>query len=241
MPEEISVVPRPDVAAVARIDGPIRVLVIDDHALYRRGLELVLSHEPDIEVVGEGADGHQAVDLAATCAPDVVIMDVRMPNCGGIEACQLITAQRPQVKVIMLTTSNDERDLYESIRAGATGYLLKDIPPEDVAAGVRAVYQGQSLISPSMTSTLLTEFAAMIRRSEARDEPSTPKLTQREMQVLGLLAQGRSNRDIAAQLYISGNTVKNHVRNILEKLAVNSRMEAALYALREGLVGDQAQ
>ena len=215
---------------------PIRVLVVDDHALFRRGLQMVLEQEPDIEVVGEASDGSEAVTVASDTLPDVVLMDVRMPRRGGIDACTAIKDVVPSAKIIMLTISDEEADLYEAVRAGAMGYLLKEISIEEVASAIRAVHGGQSLISPSMASKLLTEFAAMSRRSEERQQVPTPRLTDREMEVLKLVARGLNNRDIAKELFISENTVKNHIRNILEKLQLHSRMEAVVYAVREKLL-----
>jgi DNA-binding NarL/FixJ family response regulator len=215
---------------------PIRVLVVDDHALFRRGLQMVLAQEPDIEVVGEASDGTEAVTKAGDTLPDVVLMDVRMPRRGGIDACTSIKDVVPSAKIIMLTISDEEADLYEAVRAGAMGYLLKEISIEEVASAIRAVNGGQSLISPSMASKLLTEFAAMSRRSEERQQLPTPRLTDREMEVLKLVARGLNNRDIAKELFISENTVKNHIRNILEKLQLHSRMEAVVYAVREKLL-----
>ncbi len=215
---------------------PIRVLVVDDHALFRRGLQMVLEQEPDIEVVGEASDGAAAVTAATEMLPDIVLMDVRMPKGGGIDACTAIHEIVPSAKIIMLTISDEEADLYEAIKAGAMGYLLKEISIEEVAAAVRAVYGGQSLISPSMASKLLTEFATMIKKTDDRQQVPTPRLTDREMEVLKLVAKGMNNRDIAKQLFISENTVKNHIRNILEKLQLHSRMEAVVYAVREKLL-----
>jgi two-component system NarL family response regulator len=215
---------------------PIRVLVVDDHALFRRGLEMVLEQEPDIEVVGEASDGAEALEKAVETAPDIVLMDVRMPKRGGIDACTAIKDAVPSAKIIMLTISDEEADLYDAIKAGAMGYLLKEISIEEVASAIRAVHGGQSLISPSMASKLLNEFASMIKRSDERQQVPTPRLTDREMEVLRLVAKGMNNRDIAKQLFISENTVKNHIRNILEKLQLHSRMEAVVYAVREKLL-----
>ena len=215
---------------------PIRVLVVDDHALFRRGLQMVLEQESDIEVVGEASDGAEAVQTATDTLPDIVLMDVRMPRRSGIEACAGIHETVPSAKIIMLTISDEEADLYEAIKAGAMGYLLKEISIEEVATAIRAVHGGQSLISPSMASKLITEFASMSRRTDDRQQVTAPRLTDREMEVLKLVAKGMNNRDIAKQLFISENTVKNHVRNILEKLQLHSRMEAVVYAVREKLL-----
>jgi two-component system NarL family response regulator len=215
---------------------PIRVLVVDDHALFRRGLQMVLEQEDDIEVVGEAGDGSEAVEKAGETMPDIVLMDVRMPKRGGIDACTAIKDVVPSCKIIMLTISDEEGDLYDAIKAGASGYLLKEISIEEVATAIRAVNEGQSLISPSMASKLLTEFASMIKRGDERQQLPTPRLTDREMEVLKLVAKGLNNRDIAKQLFISENTVKNHIRNILEKLQLHSRMEAVVYAVREKLL-----
>ena len=214
---------------------PIRVLVVDDHALFRRGLEMVLAQESDIEVVGEAGDGAEAVEKAADLLPDVVLMDVRMPRRSGIEACTAIKDVAPSTRIIMLTISDEEGDLYEAIKAGATGYLLKEISIDEVATAIRAVAGGQSLISPAMASKLLTEFATLIKREDRQQVP-VPRLTDRELEVLRLVAQGMANKDIAKALFISENTVKNHVRNILEKLHLHSRMEAVVYAMREKLL-----
>jgi two-component system NarL family response regulator len=216
--------------------NPIRVLIVDDHALFRRGLEMVLAQEPDIEVVGEAADGAEAVTMAVDMAPDIVLMDVRMPRRGGIDATSAIKEAVPSAKIVMLTISDEEADLYDAIKAGAMGYLLKEISIDEVAADIRAVYNGQSLISPSMASKLLSEFASMIKHKDDRPQLPTPRLTDREMEVLRLVAKGMNNRDIAKQLFISENTVKNHIRNILEKLQLHSRMEAVVYAVREKLL-----
>jgi DNA-binding NarL/FixJ family response regulator len=215
---------------------PIRVLIVDDHALFRRGLQMVLEGELDIEVAGEATDGDEAVDRAEATTPDVVLMDVRMPKRSGIEATRMIKEILPSTQILMLTISDEEADLYEAIKAGAAGYLLKEISIDEVSNAVRAVHQGQSLISPSMASKLLNEFASMVKRQDERTQLPGPRLTDRELEVLKLVAKGLNNRDIGQELFISENTVKNHVRNILEKLHLHSRMEAVVYAVREKLL-----
>ena len=222
--------------AVDKSPDAIRVLIVDDHALFRRGLQMVLEQETDIVVVGEGGDGAEAVSKTQELMPDVVLMDVRMPKRGGIEATKQIKEIAPHVKILMLTISDEEADLYDAIKAGATGYLLKEVSIEEVGAAIRSVQTGQSLISPSMASKLLSEFATMVKRADEKQAAPQPRLTDREMEVLKLVAKGRNNRDIAKELFISENTVKNHIRNILEKLHLHSRMEAVVYAVREKLL-----
>ncbi|HJT37379.1 MAG TPA: response regulator transcription factor [Actinomycetota bacterium] len=217
-------------------DEPIRVLIVDDHALFRRGLVMVLEQEKDIDLVGEAGDGAEAVNIAQETMPDVVLMDVRMPRRGGIEATGQIKAMSPHTKILMLTISDEEADLYDAIKAGASGYLLKEISIEEVANAIRQVHAGQSMISPSMASKLLTEFATMVKKTDEKPAAAQPRLTEREMEVLRLVAKGRNNRDIAKELFISENTVKNHIRNILEKLHLHSRMQAVVYAVREKLL-----
>jgi DNA-binding NarL/FixJ family response regulator len=214
----------------------IRVVIVDDHALFRRGLDRVLSDEPDIEVVGEAADGVDAVTRARELAPDIVIMDVRMPRASGIEAARTIRAVLPETKVIMLTVSDLEEDLYDAVRAGVNGYLLKEVAIEEVADAVRAVAAGHSLVSPSMASKLFSEFNALAQRAEERHRALSPRLTARELEVLRFVAKGLSNREIGVELYIAENTVKNHVRNILEKLQLPSHLEALVYVMREKLL-----
>ncbi|HTL87612.1 MAG TPA: response regulator transcription factor [Acidimicrobiia bacterium] len=216
-------------------DAPIRVLIVDDHALFRKGLELVLAAEPDLEIVGEASEGLEAIERAADLQPDVVLMDVRMPGVGGIEATRRIRNAQPATRVVMLTVSEDEEDLFAAVRAGATGYLLKEVSIDEVANAVRAVARGQALVTPSMASKLLGEFNVLSRRIDAQ-HGAAPRLTDREVEVLRLVAKGMSNKEIASELVIAENTVKNHVRNILEKLQLKSRMEAAMYAVREKLV-----
>ena len=216
-------------------EPPIRVLLADPHALFRRGVRMVLDDEAGIEVVAECADGLDAVDRIAELAPDLVLIDVRMPGISGIEATRRARSLVPNLKVAILTVSEDDEDLFAAVRAGATGYLLKEVSIEELPAAVRAVARGQSLISPSMASRLLIEFNALSRRVEEQ-RGTAPRLSDRELEVLRLVARGLSNKDIAAELVIAENTVKNHVRNILEKLQLRSRMEAAMYAVREKLV-----
>jgi len=216
--------------------GAIRVVIVDDHALFRRGLDRVLADEPDIEVVGEAADGVEAVARVRELTPDVVVMDVRMPRATGIEAARTLRAMVPETKVIMLTVSDLEEDLYEAVKAGVNGYLLKEVAIGEVADAVRAVAAGHSLVSPSMASKLFREFNALAERAEDRQRALSPRLTERELEVLKLVAKGLSNREIGGELYIAENTVKNHVRNVLEKLQLHSRMEAVVYAMREKLL-----
>jgi len=201
---------------------------------------MVLEEEDDIDLVGQASDGTEAVAVAGEALPDVVLMDIRMPKITGIEACRATKEVAPSAKIVMLTISDEEEDLFEAIRAGASGYLLKDIPLDEVAEAVRSVHGGQSLINPSMAGKLLSEFATLAKRDAEEEERvqhvAAPKLTDREMEVLKLVARGMNNRDIAKELFISENTVKNHVRNILEKLQIHSRMEAVMIAVRQKLI-----
>jgi DNA-binding NarL/FixJ family response regulator len=216
-------------------DRPVvRVVICDDHELFRRGLAMVLGDEQGVEVVGVAAGGAEAVALVAEHEPDVVLLDVRMPGTDGIAAARAIVAGSESVRVLMLTVSDAEEDLYESVKAGAHGYLLKDVGTDELLGAIRAVVAGQGLISPPMAAKLLAEFNTLARAAEAR--ASGPQLTDREVEVLALLARSLPNRAIAEELGIAENTVKNHVRSILEKLGMRSRVEVVVHALREGLV-----
>ncbi len=214
---------------------PVRLVVVDDQELFRGGLRMLLGLTDDIEVVGEAGDSEAAAALVAATAPDVVLLDVRMPGRSGIEACRTISAAAPHSRIIMLTASDEEADLYDAVKSGASGYLLKDSSIDEVAMAIRLVAEGQSLISPSMATKLLGEFKQMSRTD--RPAVPVPRLTERELEVLRLVAQGLNNREIGSQLFISQNTVKNHVRNVLEKLQLHSRIDAVMYAVRERLPG----
>lgn len=220
--------------------GVVRVLIADDQALFRRGLFVVLDGEEGIEVVGEAENGADAIARAEATLPDVVLMDIRMPLLDGIEATRQIRKNLPGTKVLILTVSDDEEDMYQAIEAGASGYLLKEISVDQVAEAIHAVVQGQSLISPTMASKLLTEFTVLSRKAKDLDPSTDPELTRREVQVLRLVAKGMTNRDVGEALCISENTVKNHVRNILEKLHLHSRVEAVMYAVRKHLLDPHA-
>jgi DNA-binding NarL/FixJ family response regulator len=212
---------------------PIRVIVVDDHDLLRQGLRDLLT-EHGLRVVGEAENGEDAVRLVAHVAPDVVVMDLNMPRMSGVEATRRLAEVAPNSRVLVLTVSEDDDTVAQAIEAGATGYLLKDASGEDIAAGVRAAADGEALISPSIASRLLE------RLRPAGDEAGGPaggaQLTDREVEVLRLLAAGRENADIAQELFISPRTVKNHISSILAKLHVDNRIQAAVYAVRKGLV-----
>ena len=211
----------------------VRVLLVDEHALFREGLGLALSGIDDIDVAGEAVDGDDALDRAVELQPDVVVMDVRMPEGSGAGAIARIRAARPEIAVLVLTGSQDDDDLVDALRSGATGYLLKDASVDEVADAIRAVARGHAVVSPAMTVKLLDRFGDLLRRV---GDDRESRLTIRELDVLRLVVKGLSNREIARDLFISQNTVKNHVRNILEKLHVRSRSEAAAVAMRERLL-----
>lgn len=211
------------------------MVIADDHAQYRRGMQIVVELDGTARVVGEASNGDEALAVCTRLRPDVVLMDVRMPGVGGIEACRRIRWAVPETRIIMLTMSDEEDDLFEAIKAGASGYLLKDVPGEEVLAAIGRVGEGQAIIPASMAATLLTEFARLSRNPEP-SQRTLPPLTDREVEVLRLVARGQANREIAEGLVISENTVKNHVRNILEKLHLHSRVEAAVYAHQQHLI-----
>ncbi|HVF14489.1 MAG TPA: response regulator transcription factor, partial [Acidimicrobiales bacterium] len=205
----------------------IRVLVCDDHDLFRKGLRMVLEAEEDIVVVSEAADGEQAVARVEELAPDVVLMDVRMPRLGGIDATRIIRQLFPTTRIIVLTVSDEEDDLYGAVKAGANGYLLKEVSIEEVADAVRAVYAGQSLISPSLASKLLNEFEGQVGTLKEAVLGAGPRLSDREVEILKMIALGLGNHEVAERLDMSENTVRNHVANILVKLQLRAQIETA--------------
>ena len=214
--------------------APVRILLVDDQLLFRKGLRALLEDQEDMEVVGEAADGAQAVERVRAAKPDVVLMDIHMPVCNGIEATRLVKSEWPETKIIALTVSDEDEDLFEAIKSGASGYLLKDLRPEELFDLVRGVLRGETPISPAVAGKLLSEF----RRRPWKDPTATAgwDLTPRELEVLQLVTEGLSNAEIAARLFIVEGTVKNHLHNILEKLHLENRLQAATYAIREGLV-----
>jgi DNA-binding NarL/FixJ family response regulator len=217
----------------------IRVLIADDQALVRAGLVALLDSQPEISVVGQAGTGEEAVELTRTLAPDVVLMDIRMPVLDGLAATRRIVAgtrARPgRVRVVVLTTYDLDEYVYEALRAGACGFLLKHAPPEELLLGVRAAADDGALISPRVTRRLLAEFAA--RRPVTRREPrELSRLTQRELEVLGLVIRGRSNTEIARALSVSHSTVKTHLGHILDKLGLRDRVHAVVYGYEHGLI-----
>jgi len=209
---------------------PIHVLVVDDHAIIRKGMKAVLELVPDIEMVGEAENGKQAIKLVLELNPDVILMDLMMPEMDGIACIREVKAQRPDSRILVLTNFAGEEMIFPAIKAGAMGYHLKDSTPEALVEAIRQVFHGQSSLHPLIAKKLLEELSAP---SEQR--PSTDPLTQRELEVLRLIAQGYENHAIAAQLVVSEATVRTHVSNILGKLHLATRTQAALYALREGI------
>ena len=216
----------------------IRVMLADDQALVRGGLRKIVDTEPDMQVVAEAADGLDAVDAAARSKPDVAVVDIRMPRLDGIEATRRILAgpAGAHVRVLIVTTFGLDDYVYESLRAGASGFMLKDSPPEDVVEGIRLIASGAALLDPAVTRMVIEEFA---RRSPASAQPSgapDPDLTAREREVLELLTRGRSNAEIASDLFLTEATVKTHVAHVLTKLGVRDRVQAVIWAYESGLV-----
>lgn len=212
------------------------VLICDDQGLVRLGLRKILDVEPDLEVVGEADDGEQAIQAAARLRPDVVLMDIRMPVLDGISATRRIVAERPMARVLVLTTFGLDTYVYDALRAGASGFMLKDAPPEEIAAAVRIVARGEALLAPSITRGVIEEFARMPRGRRAGVPAEVAQLTPREREVLDLLVRGMSNMEICHRLVISDATAKTHVARILQKLAVRDRVQVVIYAYERGLV-----
>lgn len=215
---------------------PIRILLVDDQPLFRRAIATLIGEQPDMVVVGEAENGLDAVEQAHALSPDLVVMDVEMPIMNGVEAVRLIHDQLPRIKVVMLTVSESEDFLFDALRNGADGYLLKDLRPEQLYDMLRSVMRDETPLSPVMAKRLLTEFrdGPSVRVASA-PQPAGPELTRREIEVLQLVAEGLSNKEVGTHLSITEGTVKNHVHNALEKLHLENRIQAATFVVRQGL------
>jgi DNA-binding NarL/FixJ family response regulator len=215
---------------------PVRVLLVDDQALFREALATLLGVRPEIEVVGEAGNGAEALDRAATLHPDVVLMDLHMPVLDGVSATRRLRVEQPGTRVLALTTFDDDEDVFAALRAGAVGYLLKDVSADRLVEALLAAARGESVLQPSVAARVVARFAAMPDDAPPRPQPLVVPLSDRELEVLRLLADGGSNREIAAALFLAEGTVKNHVTNVLAKLGARDRTQAALRARALGLV-----
>jgi DNA-binding NarL/FixJ family response regulator len=216
--------------------GLIRIILVDDQELVRAGFRMVLDAQPDMQVVGEAADGNAAIDLARRLHADVMVMDARMPRLDGVEATRQIRLAGDLPRVLMLTTFDLDEYAFAALKAGASGFLLKDVPPEELLFAIRAVYSGESVVAPSTTRRLINQFAALLPGGEQTAPDELADLTDREREVLTLVAQGLSNAEIAQQLFVSEATVKTHVGRVLAKLGLRDRVQAVVYAYEHGLV-----
>jgi DNA-binding NarL/FixJ family response regulator len=213
------------------VSGPaVRVLLADDQALFREALATLLGARPEVQVVGEAGDGFQALQRSADLRPDVVLMDLHMPVLDGIAATRRLRAEQPEVRVLALTTFDDDEDVFEALRAGALGYLLKDVSSDRLVEGVLAAARGESVLQPSVAARVVARLAQLDAAPRSRPQPLVVPLSDRELDVLRLLADGRSNREIAGELFLAEGTVKNHVTNVLAKLGARDRTQAALRA-----------
>lgn len=208
----------------------IRILIVDDQSLFREGLRTLLSVQADLEVVAEAANGEEALRQAAAARPDVVLMDLQMPVLDGVAATRRLRAELPESRVIVLTTFDNDEYVFEGLRAGAVGYLLKDAPSEKLVEAIRAAARGESFLQPSVAAKVVAEFARLAEATPTRPQPLVEPLSERELEILRLIATGASNKEIASRLFIAEGTVKNHVTNILGKLEVRDRTQAALKA-----------
>ena len=216
---------------------PVKVLIVDDHTLFRRGIAAVLANQEGLEIVGEAVDGLEAIEKTREIAPDVILMDLNMPRCNGLEAIQALQAEMPQVNILVLTVSETEADLFATVKFGARGYLLKKAEPEELIHAIFHIARGGVIISPLMATKLLTEFKDLRTAVEMEPAQETEAvLSPREGEVLQLVAQGATNKEIADSLFISENTVKTHLKSIMEKLHLANRSQAAAYAVKKGLV-----
>lgn len=213
---------------------PLRILVADDHALFRKGITSVLSAYPNLKVVAEASNGEEAVNIAHEIIPDLILMDLSMPVMNGLEAIKKIKSDLPHIKIIILTISDDEADIFEGIRSGAQGYLIKNINENQLISIIKGVAQGEASFSGVIAAKILQEFQKMTQKQE-EELTSSEKITEREREVLELIVQGLSNKEIAVKLNVSSGTIKNHVANILYKLHLKNRIEAAVYALNHGI------
>lgn len=213
---------------------PLRVLLVDDHVLFRKGLASLMASRPEVQVVGEAADGMEALEKTRELRPELVLMDINMPGHNGLWATRLIKQEMPRVRIVMLTVSDEEEDLFEAIKSGAQGYLLKNLRPESLFELLKGVSKGESPVSPVVAAKILKEFKRQVH--EAPVPSPGVALTSREREVLQLVASGASNKEIAAHLHITEGTVKNHLHNVLEKLHLENRVQAAAYVLRQGII-----
>jgi two-component system NarL family response regulator len=214
----------------------IKVLIADDHRVVREGLSAILETKEEIQIVGEAGDGGEAVEKARTLLPDVIVMDVSMPGMSGVEATRIIKREFPHIGIIALTMYEDQQYIFDLVRAGATGYLLKDSDSTEIVAAIRAMSRGESLIHPSVASKILAEFSLLSEGKARKRSFLEHDLTEREITVLRLVADGKTNKEIANVLDLSEKTVKNHVRNIFHKLHVYDRTQAAILAIRKGII-----
>ena len=214
----------------------IRVLLADDHQLFREGLANILNMQPDFEVVGEAGDGLEALVKARKLVPDLILMDVGMPGCDGVEATQRVKQELPDVVIVMLTVRDEDEKLFEAIKSGAQGYLLKTIRSRELLSMLRGAVRGEAAITPTLAGHMLEEFRRLSHQVRTVPADEVIALTRREQEVLGLVAQGASDAEVAEALVLSVHTVKSHMRNILSKLHLSQRHQAALYALRQGLI-----
>jgi len=218
------------------VSARIGVLIVDDQLLVRAGLRMILELEPDLDIVGEAADGVAAVALAAATSPDVVLMDVRMPQMDGIEATRRVPADQPATRVLILTTFDHDEYVYDALRSGASGFVLKDIAPEQLVDAIRVVARGEALLSPTITGKLIEQFVQRPPDAARAAPEAVAALTPRESEILRLVARGLSNAEIAAQAFVSEPTVKTHVARILMKLGLRDRVQVVVYAYENGLV-----